>query len=301
MISDVYGPVVVGMDGTVEAKRAAAYGAWEAKRRGVPLRLVFARQPTPMWGPAVLIANDYEWEQPWVREILVKAKKEITETHPDVVLQTAAVFGGTAAILVEESKRASLVVLGTRAAGGVVGHLSGSVAAQVAAHSHAPVVVLRPGGVDMDPATSPRPVVVGVDGSSESEDAIGFAVDEAVARGVDLHAVYVWNVPEVRDIGPITPYVFEASAVEAKALRLLTEATEGWSDRYPDLKVVRRVVQGIDPVAALAEVSGGAGLIVVGSRGHGGFLGLRLGSTVDGLIRCADAPIAVVGGRTSDQ
>lgn len=297
MSSNPQSPVVVGMDGSVEATRAADYGAWEAKRRGVPLRLVFAYQPTPMWGPAILITNDYVWDRDWARETLIRAEKEVTGAHPDITVQSAVVAGGAAYALVEESRNASLVVLGTRASGGLVGHLSGSVAAQVAAHAHTPVVVLRPSeGTDrVDPEANGR-VVVGLDGSAESQAALAFAVEEAVARGVDLDAVYVWSMLEVRDIGPIIPDGYDLTEEQDKALRLLTEATEGWSDRYPDLTINRRLVHGLDPVVGLAREGDGADLIVVGSRGHGGFLGLRLGSTVDGLIRCANAPIAVVRG-----
>jgi nucleotide-binding universal stress UspA family protein len=297
MTSDPHGPVVIGMDGSVEAARAADYGAWEAKRRGVPLRLVFAHQPTPMWGPGILIADDYAWDRDWIRDTLIRAEKHVTSTHPEATVQSSVVCGSAAFALVEESRQASLVVLGTRASGGLMGHLSGSVAAQVATHAHTPVIVLRPGD-DLDPVDPDAHgrVLVGLDGSLEAQEALAFAVDEAVARGVELDAVYVWNVLEVRDMGPIIPDGYDAAEEQEKALRLLTEATEGWSDRYPDLTVNRRLVHGLDPVEAIARESDGAGLVVVGSRGHGGFLGLRLGSTVDGLIRYANAPVAVVRG-----
>jgi nucleotide-binding universal stress UspA family protein len=50
MTCDPRGPVVVGVDGSAEAARAAEYAAWDARRRNVPVRLVFAHRPTPMWG-----------------------------------------------------------------------------------------------------------------------------------------------------------------------------------------------------------------------------------------------------------
>jgi nucleotide-binding universal stress UspA family protein len=296
-------PVVVGMDGSSEALRAAAYGAWEAKRRNAPLRLVFAHQPAPLWGPSILLAEDYRWERHWARDMLAEAEQRVIATNPDVTLQPAVVSGSAAGALVDESRRASLVVLGTRAAAGVIGHLSGSVAAQAAAHAHTPVIVIRPTvdvdvDVDVDPTVvTDRPVIVGLDGSVESEHAMAFAVEEAVARGADLHAVYVWNVLEVHDLGPIVASEIDADEEEKKAYRLLTEATEGWAADYPDLTIARRVIHGLDAVDALSSHGQDAGLIVVGSRGHGGFLGLRLGSTVDGLIRRAGPPLAVVRGR----
>lgn len=296
MTGSSHGPVVVGMDGSAEALRAAAYGAWEAKRRNVPLRLVFAHAPAPMWGPSILLADDYRWERQWPRDMLVEAEQRVIAAHPDVTLQTAVVSGSAAGALVDESRSASLVIVGTRAVTGVIGRLSGSVAAQVAAHAHTPVVVTRPtDDLDVDATViTDRPVIVGLDGSVESEQAMAFAVEQAVARGASLRAVYIWNVLEVHDIGPIIPDDFDADAAEAKATRLLTEATEGWASSYPDLTISRRVVHGLDVVDALTRDGQGAGLIVVGSRGHGGFLGLRLGSTVDGLIRHAGPPLAVV-------
>lgn len=292
-------PVLVGMDGSAEALRAAAYGAWESKRRNVPLRLVFAHAPAPLWGPSILLAEDYRWERQWARDMLAEAEQRVIATNPDVTLQTAVVSGSAAGALVDESRQASLVVLGTRAAGGVIGHLSGSVAAQVAAHADTPVIVIRPAAdVDVDPTlVTDRPVIVGLDGSIESEQAMAFAVEQALARGADLHAVYVWNVLEVHDIGPIVADEFDADEEEKKASRLLTEATEGWAADYPDLTIARRVIHGLDAVDALSRDGEGAGLIVVGSRGHGGFLGLRLGSTVDGLIRRAGPPLAVIRGQ----
>jgi nucleotide-binding universal stress UspA family protein len=138
-----------------------------------------------------------------------------------------------------------------------VGHLAGSVAAQVAAHAHCPVIVTRPTSyAELDPATfADHPVVVGLDSSPESDHAMDLAVEQAVARGTKLHAVYAWNVLEVHDIGPIVADRFVNADEEAKALRLLTEATEGWTDRYPDLRIVRQVIHSVDPVDALTHAS----------------------------------------------
>jgi nucleotide-binding universal stress UspA family protein len=188
-------------------------------------------------------------------------------------------------------------VVGTRATGGLVGHLRGSVAIQVAAHSAAPVVAVRGGSVDDQPVPVCAPVVVGLDGSDVSGDAMTFAVEQAVARHVDVHAVFAWDVERVHNVGPLSPETFSVHEAQHTAERLLAEAVAGWSERYPELTIMERPVFDSDPVSALIGEAVGAGLIVVGSRGRGGFLGLRLGSTVDGLIRFAPAPVAVVPGR----
>lgn len=297
MNANPHHPVVVGIDGSGESKRAISYGAWEAQRRHVSLRLVLAYQPTPMWGPAVLKPTDYVQRQPWVDEVLTKAEKQVAEEYPGLSVEAVTINGIPAGILVDESRRASLVVVGTRATGGLAGHLHRSVAIQVAAHSAAPVVAVRGGSVDDQPVPVCAPVVVGLDGSDVSGDAMTFAVEQAIARHVEVHAVFAWDVERVHNVGPLSPETFSVHEAQHTAERLLAEAVAGWSERYPELTIMERPVFNSDPVNALIGEAVGAGLIVVGSRGRGGFLGLRLGSTVDGLIRFAPAPVAVVPGR----
>jgi nucleotide-binding universal stress UspA family protein len=301
MSMNPHAPVVVGIDGSDEAACAADYGAWEAHRRGVQLRLVYAHHPAPLWGPSSFILDEYSWTRDWVRSLLTKSADEVRASHPDVTVHSEAKAGGAAGILVAESANANLIVVGTRATGGVFGHLVGSVAAQVAAHASCPVMVMRGTSgrrCDMTSFTG-KPVVIGVDGSQESQSAIPYAVEQAVARDADLHAVLAWSLFDVHDVGEIIPEGYDIGEEEAKADRLLDEALTGWLDRYPDLRVHRHVVHELDPVRAILDESSDAGLIVVGSRGVGGFVGLLLGSTVDSLVRQAPVPVAVIHAETS--
>jgi nucleotide-binding universal stress UspA family protein len=287
-MTNARGPVVVGVDGTPEARIATAIAAWEAARREVSLRLVHAHRPPDLAGSRERIDDR-----------LRALTKELRDGYPGLIVETSVVSGGAAGTLVAASERASLVVVGTRARDGVRGHLAGSVAAQVATHASAPVIAVRTTHAwQADPdAFTGRPVVVGVDGSTESMSALAFAVGEAVARQAPLYAVYAWDVRDVHDVESIEEDPdYDVSLEAEKAERLLAEATGGWSERYPDLRIIRRPVHDLDPVETLTRFAADAGLVVVGSRGHGGFLGLRLGSTVDGLIRYAPVPVAVVRG-----
>jgi len=303
MNSKAHGLVVVGINGEDEALVAARYAAWEAQRRGVGLRLVYAHQPSPMWGPSTPIIDEYIWQQDWVRNMLRNATKEIADTHPGLPIRSVVVQGRPAGALVAQSALASLVVVGTKSMPGVRGLLAGSVAAQVAAHAATPVMIFRTGEAwCTDPSEfMGRPVVVGVDGSEESMWAVEFAADEAVARRAELYAVMVWDVLGTHEAAPLGPDDYYMKVEQAKAARLLAEATAGASERYPDLGVVRRTEHDIDAVRVLSDIASTAGLLVVGSRGHGGFLGLRLGSTVDALVRQAPVPLAVVRGRNDQQ
>jgi nucleotide-binding universal stress UspA family protein len=289
--------VIVAFDGSKAANAAAAYAALEATRRGVGLTLIYAHQPTPMWGPATPILDDYSWERDWIRQVLTEARNEITAVHPELDIDVKIMSGSPAGALTDASATASLVVTGTQSTAGIVGHLAGSVAAQIAAHAHTPVIVVRETD-SARPHTSPSParIVVGLDGSDESQRALAFAVDEAVDRNASIEAVYGWCIPDVHDVKPFINSTYVLEEEKAKADRLVAEAVSGWTDRYPDLTITHRVVYTFDPVDALVQAATDADMIVVGSRGHGGFLGLRLGSTVDGLIRLSSVPVAVVRG-----
>lgn len=290
-------PIVVGVDGSEDGKRAVAWGAWEAARRGIGVRLIHVHRPIHNFDLSMVLLG--RWEHGWARGLLAGARRQITIRYPDVVVEIADMSGSPAAVLIDESVTASLVVVGSRAASGVAGHLVASEAGQVTAHACCPVIVVR--STCADPADARgRPIVVGLDGSIGSHHALAFAVEEAVYRHVDLHAVHVWEFPRVHGTGPVLIGSHNSADDEVKALRLLAEATEHWRDRYPELTIVHRPVRDLDPVDALARASRDADLLVVGSHSNGGFLGLRLGSTIDGLIRRSPAGLAVIRSESPD-
>ena len=197
-------------------------------------------------------------------------------------------------VLTAESERAQLVVIGDRGLGGVTGLLLGSVATALAAHAESPVVVVRGDDEDPDPSA---PIVVGVDGSPVSEAALAFAFDAAAARGVPLVAVHTWWDVSV---DPAMAPLLDWDAIERDERRLLAERLAGWGEKYPDVRV-QRVVLRDRPAHALVEQSRGAQLVVVGSRGRGGFTGLLLGSVSHAVLQRAQCPVAVVRPRAEDK
>jgi nucleotide-binding universal stress UspA family protein len=281
-------PVVVGVDGSADAGLAVDLAAWEADRRHATLRLVCAVRPVYAYG---MVSTGYDLDRQ-VRDLdnlLTGVSARVAGRYPDLPVATAVVQGVPASVLVDESRTAQLVVVGSRGLGGFASLLVGSVSAQVAAHAKAPVIVVRPpavpGGRDIPGA---GPVVVGVDGSTGSAAAVEFAFEEAAARGNGLIAVYAWgDMPY--DVGTTDRRVEQDVADTA-----LAEALAGWRDKYPTVPVQHRAIYSLVPVHTILDQSAGAGLIVVGPRGRGGFSGLLLGSVGDGLVRHATAPIAVV-------
>jgi nucleotide-binding universal stress UspA family protein len=286
-------PVVVGVDGSPDAERAVEYGAWEARRRRRPLRLVHGFVPLPMFAPVPLAPFDIEAPLQGIRDMVNEVARTVSLRHPELTVTTSVVTAGAAAVLVDESARASLVVVGSRGLGGFAGLLTGSVSVQVATHAHAPVVVLRPPSTEDCPAPGDGPVVVGVDGSPGAAAALGLAFEEAAARGTGLVAVYAWGTPPGGNLGPVNALHYDQRQAREQADRMLAEATAGWCERYPDVALDRRAVHSFNPVLTLIEEAAPASLIVVGPRGRGGFASLLLGSVADGLLRHADRPVAI--------
>ena len=137
-----------------------------------------------------------------------------------------------------------------------------------------------------------RPVVVGVDGSPSSLVAAEHAAQAAGQRSRPLHLVHGYLHPLGYCV-PLNPYDLGVPAPTEEAQRMLEQTAADLTARHPGLTVEVRQVAG-GPAAALIEESRRADLVVVGSRGVGGFAGLLLGSVSQALLRHADSPVAVV-------
>jgi nucleotide-binding universal stress UspA family protein len=141
--------------------------------------------------------------------------------------------------------------------------------------------------------STPAPrIVVGVDGSPGSATALRWALDEARLRSATLDVVHAWTAPYV--YGPLGMYGYtldpaeferEAKQVVEKLLRDAEVADDGR---------VRPVVTEGRPAAVLIAAAEGADLLVVGSRGLGGFAGLALGSVSHQCVHHAACPVVVI-------
>lgn len=290
------GPVIVGVDGSPGSWAAVGLGAWEAKRRHLPLLLVYAyTEPVPYagygWGPYPPYPQSFRDD---AREMLTGIEMRTRADHPGVQVRSTLVPGGGASALVELSRTASLVLVGSRGLGGFAGLLLGSVSTQVATHAHAPLIVVRTreGSPAEAGLSDPGPIVVGLDGSPHSAAALAFAAEEASARSVPLVAVYVWwALPKQL---PSTSLTHDTVHGQEQAERMLAEALAGWSEKYPDLEVRRSVINDPSPQWRLIESSREAGLLVVGSRGRGGFASMLLGSVSRTVLNHAHCPVAVI-------
>lgn len=274
-------PVVVGYDASADADRGLDWAAEYAKLRGLPLE-VYSSSGDLEYLPEWTMDKREEVVQNWLDRAAARLREIGVEDWK-------AVPGSERVVpeLLEASKRAAMVVLGAQGHGVVGGMVIGSVSQHLTRHASCPVVVVR--GAH---ATDSRRVVVGVDGSETSQKALEFAFEYAGWTGQTVVAVHGRSINAMN--GPFDIDVAPAVAGEMEsAERLLSEAAAGLREKYPDVEVLLEAVP-VPAVRALADASVNASLVVVGTRGRGGFLGLLLGSVSSTVLQHAQCSVAVV-------
>jgi nucleotide-binding universal stress UspA family protein len=285
--------VVVGVDGSEAAYSAFAHGAWEAHRRGCVLRLVYAIHVPPPYVAGIDLVE--VGRKPGV-DLLAEYQARAHAAFPELRMDCDVVVESPGGALVAASADAQLLVVGSRGLGGFAGLLLGSVGTQLAAHSLAPVIVMRRPEEQANLGVGPThaPVVVGVDGIPDSAAALGFAFDEASARGAPLIATYAWWMLPPTNLGPTSTRHYDLAEAEDEAHRMLAEAVAGWGQQYPDVAVTLRPEHSLNPVVSLLDLSRTAGLLVVGRHGGNALSRLLFASASDIAVREAQCPVAVV-------
>lgn len=285
------GPVVVGIDGSESALRAVRWAAAEATRHRVGLRILHAiGVPDFFPGGAVspstelfhLLENDSS-------TVLLEAERVAVEAEPAIDVTAKSTTDPPVIALIEASRASRCVVLGGSGRGAFAGLLLGSTTVTLAAHAHCPVVAVRGTG-EPEPGAS---IVVGVDGSDLSDQALGCAFEQAAFRQVRLVAVHAYTDADAKQVFSEARMAHDWEPLSEAEARVLSERLAGWSERYPDVTVDRDLVQA-KPRQRLLEWSQRASLVVAGSRGRGGFSGLLLGSTSQALLHHAECPVMIV-------
>jgi len=290
--------VVVGVDGSASADRALAWAAQAAADRGVAVEVVHA------------------WEMPWLGRFPDLVTLETTTRHAlgarrvlDGAVERASHLGfavdfyphldnehPTVALLAAADE-AALLVVGSHGRGRRGHRVLGSVSQQCAAHAHCPVVVVP----DEWDSSRSRRMVVGVDGSASSYGGLHFAAGEAARVGAELDVVHARGEPD-RCALPTGGLLSSESAahgddLEKASQRLLEEMSgpfRAGSGIGPAPASVELISVEGDAANTLLATAEGADLLVVGSRGLGGFAGLLLGSVSQRCLHHATCPVAVV-------
>lgn len=290
------GQIVVGTDGSEAAAAALTWAVAEGRRRGWPVTAVLS---DGMADPAAR------------RERLEEAPVDDPDAALAAVVADAVGPEASATVgrivehrepstaLLSRSDGASLLVVGTRGHGGIRGPLLGSVSQHCLHHSHVPVAVIRDAPTDTVRAEGGPGngdiggrVVVGVDGSAVSRVALAWALEAARSRSAPIEVVHCWSIPV--PYGAPTVAVPDTRIYEEAALRLVDDLLAEADTSGLPAPVVRTVVAGGSITGVLCERAADADLLVVGSRGVGGFRGMLVGSVAHQLAHHAPCPLVVV-------
>ncbi|MEU4427972.1 universal stress protein [Actinoplanes sp. NPDC024001] len=250
--------IVVGYDGSPDARKAVRWALDEGRRTDAPVELLYAYEwpsyvPAAAMMPAAAVYPDADTDDA-VGDMLGKAIAAAADTHPDVRVRARVEHGTAAVALTQRGADAGLLVVGGPRHS-AVRTLLGSTSASVSTHARCPVVVVRG-----EPRTT-DPVVAGVDDSPNAGVVLGFAFEQAAVRGVPLRAVHGWPPPDGgRDL--LCAANLDAVAAER---RRLEEIVACWRGRFPSVPVSTEVLVG-PPGEVLAEAAAGAQLVVAGAR-----------------------------------
>jgi len=282
--------ILVCVDGSAASDAAVVWGVGEAIMRRLPITLMHVIPPVIVgWPVGPLYADMPEWQKDNAQHAIDHARKtlraSVGESEPPET-RTEIVYSSVVPALIDASKDAWMIVAGSQGLGALGRLLLGSVTTGLAHHAHCPVAVIHSNGSAAP--DSKAPVLLGIDGSPASEGATALAFDEASRRGVGLLALHVWS-----DVGVFPVLGMDWRDRESEGQEILAERLAGWQERYPDVRV-ERLLFCDKPSQWLLKQSEHAQLVVVGSRGRGGFPGMLLGSVSSAVVQAAKVPVIVV-------
>lgn len=288
--SDNAAPVVVGVDGTSAALRAARWAGAVADHLAAPLHIVTA-EPYQRYdysdAAAAVRAAELDEHREAAGAILKSAAEAVRCDHPGLVVTTSSVSEPADEALAAAGSHARLVVLGSDDVTATGALLIGSATLATVAHATCPIVAWR--GESTMPTT--QPVVVGVDGSTSDGGALGTAFELAARLGAPLRAIHSWT-RSAPGANLAVPYLFDWNSLEENQWRHLDELIEPWRGRYPRVNVTRICVPG-KPSRALVEHAADAQLVVVGSRRRNALTRGLFGSTSLNLLHHSRIPVVL--------
>jgi len=279
--------IVVGIDGSARSNAALDWAALASALSNATLRIVHS-YVTPVSEVAAAGAVPFGEDVIGLiraagQEALDEALTRVKTAHPELPVETSLVQGSPAVCLSEASVNALALVLGTAGRGNPIRRVLGSITGRALRHAACPVVVV--------PAAHPqtRQIVVGVDGSPSSQEALNWACEVAKQWETDLTIVHAWQYPYLDD--PDLKGSPLQVLMENEARDILAESV-GFA-RQHGVEAHGELMKK-SPSTALLEQAQAADLIVVGTRGRGALTSMVLGSVSHALSQHAPCPVAVV-------
>jgi nucleotide-binding universal stress UspA family protein len=287
------GAVVVGVEGTDTDEQQLHAAIAHARRHHRPLHVLHATAVGIVpWTPERLGRQ---------RALTARCLDRVRALAPDLEATSATVVDDQSAALVAASRTASVVVIGAGRLGRVGSVVLGATTGKVASHARCPVMVVPDAWTEAESdADEPPEVLVAVDDEEYSLPALEWAFAEASARNAPLLAIHAWWWEEP---GPLSSGIVDdedewEDAAQAQRV-MMSEMLAGLREKFPDVEVDTDFVRG-DTTAVLEEASADAQLMVLGTRGRGGFAGLLLGSVSARALHHSRCPVVVVPSTSRD-
>ncbi|MEU6394661.1 universal stress protein [Streptomyces sp. NPDC046939] len=281
-------PLIVGVDGSESSLQALDWAADEAVRRGARLRLLHASRWERYEGHAPALGLGREGGRQLADHIVAQATERVRRRATGLHVTAQVTASDPVGALVEASRDAAMVVVGSRGHGTFAGLLLGSVSLPVAAHAEAPTVVVR--GHDKNVHGGFDEIVLGLGDPERASAAVEFALREAELRGAGLLALRAWRCPahEIPD--------YPTDDVGVHRIRAENELTAALHEAHAvhagvTLREMPREGHARD---LLVEASALSDLLVVGARRRRSGVGLQLGPVGHAVLHHSACPVAVV-------
>lgn len=276
-------PIVVGFNGSAGSEAALTWALQRASSYKLPVIIIHAVDDRWM-------SPDFQYHE-LIRQsgmdLLQKAQASAAEQALDVKVDIQLRHGSSGSVLRDVSKEASIVVVGEHDKHWMDGGPLTDRALQIVSASEIPAAV-----IPLKRGSGDRGVVVGADGSEESLQAVDFAAAEADRGRDDLTVVLAFRRP-ARWIENRLPKSGLAETILEEDRIVLAESVAGLGDKYPDLVIHQKLEPDTEPAKALVEAAKDARLLVIGSRGRGGFSRMVLGSTAHAVLLNVPCPTIV--------
>jgi nucleotide-binding universal stress UspA family protein len=284
------GTIVVGVDSSESSHRALEWAVDQARTEHRPITLVHAvnaldpahADAATVYPEAARVALRDDGHR-----VLAAARSTVEQAAPELEVDEVLRLDDPRTVLLELSRDAAMVVLGSRGRGKLRSLLLGSVGVALVRHAHCPVVVHRPSHLGV----VRNGVVVGADGSEESLAVLEFAYRQASLRDLPLTVVHCfWDANTVTS----APFVVSAPPVDLESERLLlAESMSGMAEKFPDVTVKTAMARGL-PQEVLVSLGTRMNLLVVGAHQAGRVSRMLFGSVSVAVVEHASCPVAVV-------
>lgn len=286
------GAVVAALDGSHRDTAVIDWAAAEARAVSVPLHLVHAVDlgtPLSAYGELLTSPDIVDRVEREAMRVVTSAQERATTANPDLAVTTALPTGAPAGALLNASDDAQLLVVGSARKSRAERVVLGTTSLSVVAHAPCPVVLVP----DDAKTSGDGRVVVGIDGSEHSQLAFRHALAAAALRGKVVTTVTSWNVEVENGVVVTEPGSPEWETVDQRYRAMAERAIAVDRDAHPEIEVTVEVHHG-RAADTLVDVAQGADLLVVGSRGRGGFRGMLLGSVSQRVLGRATGPVAIL-------